>query len=248
MFLQKINTICLLIIALISSILVILSFFNAIPQLNINYYLLSLLLLSFIGIHLAILHLSQDDFRDEIKNLFNKVADKTVVENFQVYRDSNEIETALAKKIIEARNSICDLSWKIKISESFSSKNRQVAHSYMDNCISKASERISYREIFVFNDERRIDKLNRRISENKDGYSCGYFKEGSVVPRLQFVIIDNEEVFIFASSSNSPLCSFRDKNLSKIFQSYYESLWEVAIPIKIGPQINQNELENINKI
>ena len=46
----------------------------------------------------------------------------------------------------------------------------------------------------------QIKKLEQRLKENKSGYSCKYFKDDSDIPRLQFVIIDDDEVLFFASS------------------------------------------------
>ena len=115
----------------------------------------------------------------------------------------------------------------------------------MDKCITEVSDRITYREIFMFNDARRIDKLNRRLAENKNGYSCRYFKENSTIPRIQFVIVDDEEVFFFASASDSLLCSFQNRQLCQVFRSYYEALWSAAISIKDGPHIDQEQVAHI---
>jgi len=243
-FLRKIDLIILIIIAIVAGAITIIDFFN-ITSISPDYPLFTLFLLSMLAIHLIVSHFSQEDSRKEFSVLLTKIFNELRSSDLKVFNDSIEIETYLGKRMLEARKSICDLTWKAKISEGFSASDRQLSHGYMDKCISEASDRILYREIFIFNDPRRIDKLERRLSENKNGYSCRYFEDDTPIPRLQFVIIDDEEVFFFASSSESTLCSIRNKEFCKVFKSYYEVAWNNAIPIKDGPQIC---MEQVNKI
>jgi len=244
--LRRINILILSLIAIIASTLTILNFFNL--QIESNYPLITVFLLSMIGLHLIVSHFSVVDFQDKTNQALNNIIENKETNEYVEYRDSAAIESALAKKILEARISVCDLSWKAKLSEGFSARDRQVTHNYMDKCIAEASDRISYREIFTFGDKRRIEKLERRISEKSHGYSCRYFKESIDIPRLQFVIVDNEHVFFFASSADSTLCSFKSKQLAKVLLSYYEAAWNQAIPIKEGPNIREVVLLEIRKI
>jgi len=166
-------------------------------------------------------------------------------QNIKIFSDSVELETYLGKKIIDARKEVCDLSWKSKISAGFSIHKRRQSHDYYDKCVKNASEKIIFREIFIFNDSRRFQKLKKRLSEKKNGYSCRYYKEDSVIPRLQFVIIDDNEIVFFASSSNSLLCSIQSEELCMVLKPYYEEAWNNAIPIKEGSQIYQDVVDEI---
>ncbi|MBU2555053.1 MAG: hypothetical protein KKF98_11395 [Bacteroidetes bacterium] len=240
--LRKVDLIILVVIALVAIVLSVLDFFNLTGEISPNYPLFTLFLLSMVGIHLIVSHFSQEDFRSDTTTLLERIATGVSVADFRIFNDSIEIESYLAKRMIEAKKSICDLTWKSKISEGFSASNRQLAHGYMDKCITEVSDRISYREIFIFNDPRRVEKLERRLSEKKKGYSCRYFKDDTPIPRLQFVIVDDEEVFFFASSADSILCSSCSKELCRVFRSYYEAVWNVAIPIKDGPKIDENQV------
>ncbi|MGD8457520.1 MAG: hypothetical protein PVF83_14150 [Anaerolineales bacterium] len=243
--LRSINVILLVVIAVISGLLTVLDFFELIPEANRNYPLFTLFLLSMVGLHLIVSHFSQEDFRGDATNLLERISIGMSAIDYRLFNDSMEIESYLAKRMLEAKKSVCDLTWKKRISEGFSASNRQLAHTYMDRSIERTSDRISYREIFVFNDPRRVEKLERRLSENKKGYSCRYYESDTLIPRLQFVIVDDEEVFFFASAADSPLCSFRSKELSRVFRSYYEALWRSATPIKDGPRLHKNQLEKI---
>jgi hypothetical protein len=117
----------------------------------------------------------------------------------------------------------------------------------MERCISEASGRITYQEIFVFSDPRRVEKLQRRLAEAKSGYSCRHFRQETTIPRLQFVIIDDQEVFFFASSAGAPLASFRSNELCLVLRSYFDVAWAEARPIKEGPQVYKNELAHIHE-
>lgn len=244
-FFKKLDIIILGIIAFVSISFVIIDFFNILEEITLNYSLFTLFLLGMIGLHLIFYNISQEEFRSStsmsLKSIVKGITD------FKVFNNSIEIESYLAKRILEAKKSVCDLSWKSKISEGFSASDRQLSHEYMDKCIAKISERTPYREILMFNDPRRVEKLKRRLSEKKGGYSCRYFKENTIIPRLQFVLIDDEEIFFFASAADSPLCSFRSQELCKVLRSYYEATWSKAIPIKDGPKIFNTEVEFILK-
>jgi len=247
-FLRKVDLILLIIIALIASIVSILDFFNVIESGTMDYPLLTLFLVSMIGIHLIVSHFSQEDYQSQTIDVLNRLVQGLTAIDFREFRDSIEIESYLAQRMLEARKSICDLTWKRKLSPGFSAKDRQLSHTYMDKCIAEASERIPYREVFIFSDPRRVQKLVRRLSEDKPGYSCRYFREDPPIPRLQFVIVDDEEVFFFASSPNAPLCSFRSKELARVFKAYYEAIWQAAISIKEGDRVSLEEVERVKNI
>ena len=235
-------------IAFIAGTLTIMDFFKFKSISADNYPVFTVFLLSMVALHLIVTHLSNVDFQEKTNKALISINSGSNATEYIQYQDSASIESALAKRILESRISVCDLSWKAKLSEGFSAKDRQVTHTYMDKCIAEASDRITYREIFTFGDKRRIEKLERRIDENKSGYSCRYFNESIEIPRLQFVLVDSEHVFFFASSADSVLCSFRSKELAKVLLSYYEAAWNNAIPIKEGPNIIQKSLEEVRTL
>jgi hypothetical protein len=247
---RRIDELILILISVIAAGITLAHFFHLIeaPWLTEHYPLFTLLLLSLLGLHLIVSHYSEEELHTSITNLIQQVSHPQSGIQCRIFDDSAEMESYLGKRMIEARKNICDLTWKARISEGFSAKDRQVAHEYMDKCIAEASAHIPYREIFVFSDSRRIDKLERRLSEGKSGYSCRYFREDSLIPRLQFVLIDDEEAFFFATSANSPLVSFKSKELCLVLKSYFEAAWSQAKPIKDGPRIIQTEVAYIQKL
>ncbi|MBI1921484.1 MAG: hypothetical protein HYS23_10460 [Geobacter sp.] len=247
-FLRNIDIIILIFIAIAAGVLAVMHFLGLVDSMAEHSPVLTLLLLSFVGLHLIISHFSQEDFQKETNKFHQQIIDGLRDTKTTVFNDSIEMEAYLGKRMLEATKSICDLTWKSKISSGFSASTRKVAHGNLENCIKEASSRIDYREIFIFNDKRRVEKFERRLAENNSGYSCRYFKDDERIPRLQFVIIDNEEVFFFASSSDSNLCSIRSHEISKVFKSYYDAAWHSAIPLKDGHTVHSVEVEKVRKI
>ena len=139
------------------------------------------------------------------------------------------------KKIQAAKNKIEDLTWSHKLSKKVNLPSRKKVENEYENALTEASSRIYYREIFIFNKQSRLEKLKRRLKENKPGYACAYYQD-TKVPRMQFMIIDEEEV-IFASSGLPIRCALKHKQFAKAIAEYYETVWENATPIKDGNEI-----------
>ncbi|WP_344754072.1 hypothetical protein [Leifsonella bigeumensis] len=200
-----------------------------------------------IGLHLVARHVQDDEVTRATSELLKLVELNTRGKGLQVrlFASSIEIETYLGQRILTASKQVCDLSWKTSISSGFSTPTRQVAHGYMDKAISDASSRVNYREIFVFNDVRRADRFARRLKETHAGYSCRFYDDASLIPRLQFVVVDSKEVIFFASGPNSPLAAVQSEVIAQVFETYFESLWSAATPLKDGGQLQMGPISQI---
>ncbi len=239
----------LIIISIITIIINVIDFFDLFslgkPLFKIDYSIVMLVLLAFIGFHLGLVYLSNVKYQTDSELSLKQILKSVKTHDIRTFSDAVELETYLGKRILDARKEVCDLSWKSKISAGFSINKRKQSHDYYDKCIKNASEKILFREIFIFSDPRRFQKFKRRLSENKNGYSCRYYKDDSIIPRLQFVIIDDTEIVFFASSTNSLLCSIKSEELCRVLKPYYEEVWANAIPIKEGSQIHQDIVNEI---
>jgi hypothetical protein len=248
--LRKIDSCILGVSALAALVLCVLDFMHVIPEDKWKAPVLSLItlmLLASITIHLVVSHFIDEDFQAHATKLIEQMNVAISFGEVRTFKDSAEVEHYLAKRALEVK-SICDLSWKSKISEGFSSGHRIISHGSLDRSITEACDGATYREIFVFSDSRRIEKLERRLRENKDGYSCAYFRDDSRIPRLQFVILDEEEILFFAISPHSQLCAIRSPVLIKVFKPFFEEAWNKAAVIKEGPVVHQKEVEKIRKL
>ena len=244
--LRKIDLIVLIVMGLAAIVVTVLDYLHIIKDFKPES--LTVILLASLVFHLIVSHFVEEDFQTQSTRNIEQIKRGLSLGEYRIFKDSVEMEHYLAKRVFEAKNSVCDLSWKSRISPGFSAGHRQISHSNLDRCISEASERISYREIFVFSDKRRIEKMLRRISENKKGYSCSYYEDDSRIPRLQFVIVDEEEIFFFASALHSQLCAVRSLELCKTFIPYFDEAWSAAKIIKDGPQIRENEVRRMQNL
>lgn len=272
---KNFEVLLIVLISGLSLVVQILDFFGIPPSkygLNdINYPKYLIVLLSLLAIYL-VLRLSSNkeklrhiDFSDDgdggVIGKINKILNQTenlsvnteqlLSENskqqVKVFKDSSELQTHLALAIQNAQKEICDLTWKRKISTGYNVGKAKKAHTFYDDSISEISKEIKYREIFVFNDIRRFKRFEKRLSENPEGYSCRHYSDHKI-PRLQFVIIDDNEVVFFACSENSLLCSIKGNNITKIFKPYFEEIWKYGNKLIEGPKVFESEIDKLKKI
>lgn len=248
--LKKIDVILLLIISGFSITILVLDYFDILNKIeffkNLDYSILAVLILSTIGLHLGLSFITFQESENNKSKLLESLINDSNNIKVQLFENSFDLETYLAKRVYEAKSEVCDLSWKNTISPAYGIGKRKTSHQIFEKALADHSKSLVYKEIWMFNDERRVDKLNKRLRENKEGYSCRYFKEDSNIPRLQFVIIDNEEVLFFATNSNSLQCAIKGDNISKVFKPYFDEIWNKATPIKDGNKKYANEIQFIN--
>ena len=246
-FLKRLDLIILIVITLTGILIVIIDTFDIVKSElfdDVNYWKFSFIILSLIAFHLAYRFKENQDFREKTMNEINNVIKSLKGVKVIEFANSEEMETYLGKRLLEAKIEICDLSWKEKLSRRYSLVTRKKSRKSYDNSIAKISKSVLYREIFIFTDDRRKEKLKKRIIENYPGYSCSYFENSGDIPRLQFVLIDRHEI-IFASSSYPKLCAIQHKDLGAIFQAYYNQTWEKATPVIEGVNIIEREVSKI---
>jgi hypothetical protein len=249
--LRKVDLILLLIISIAAILISVIDTFDLFSLAHIlkalNYSLICLLVLGLIGTHLIISFINAEDHKEESLKKFDTLIASSDNIKIKTFEDSFELETYLAKRVYEAKHEVCDLTWKLTISSGFAVGKRKDSHNVYEKAVKEFSDKLIYREVWVFNDSRRVEKFNKRIKENKDGYSCRYYRdEINKIPRLQFVIIDDDEVIFFASSRNSILCAIKGKAICEICKPYFDEVWNNAIPIKNGRKIDQKEVDFIN--
>ena len=258
-FVRYVDSVLLCILSLASILIAVCDYFNWFQGVaaftNPNYITILIVLVSLIGIHLAVVHVERLPFRDSLDG-----GAKAILAGFhasatelirgirgasvRVFKDAAEQDLYLAERIRQAHVEVCDLSWKENISRESALSHRIKAHKSFEAALAKTAARIPYREVFVFSDEKRREKLKRRLAENVVGYSCRYFPDPGPVPRLQFVVIDKEEV-VFASSSYPRLCSITQAELAVIFQAYFEAIWNSATPLKEATQVYKDEVRTV---
>jgi hypothetical protein len=250
--LKNTDLILLLVISLYSIIITVFDLFDITTKVswlnNADYGMIAVLILAFIGLHLVISKIQSDKFQKESLGQSHEIITSLDGIYIKSFSNAQKMEEYLSKRILEAEEEICDLTWKNTLSLGINTKPRLKSQRQVESSINKRSKEVTYKEVFVFSNERliesRIKKLKTRIAQNNPGYSCRYYEPEKNIPRIQFVIIDKKEI-IFASSSFPKLCSVNHPSLAENFQHYFDQIWVNAIPLKEGTDLYD---ENISKI
>lgn len=194
----------------------------------------------------------QSTSNSKIDNLEKQLEDsvQTIVKSldgieFRSFDTGNELLTYITKRMTQAKSRIDDLSWSPAISWKHGlDTTRKLNQKYVEQTV-KASNKLLYREIFIFNRPGRIERLKQRLDENAPGYSCAYY-ESNNIPVIQFMIIDGEEI-IFLTDQFPHYFAFRHPEIVALFSEYYEVIWVNAAPLKLGETIVQEEVDKILK-
>lgn len=161
----------------------------------------------------------------------------------KLFDSGTELLQYVNQRLKQAQNQIDDLSWSPIIGLKSDLNTSRKAYQEYEEHITKASSKIAYREVMVFNHPARIENLQRRIAENAPGYSCSYY-ETPIVPLLQFMIIDRQEVIVLSDQFQTKF-ALRHPHIVKLFQEYYEEIWRNSTPIKIKTEIKSDVVSKI---
>jgi hypothetical protein len=159
------------------------------------------------------------------------------------FESGNEMMPYINERLLQACKQVDDLSWSPAVGLEYSLDTTQRLAAEYTERVSQVSQKVLYREVFSFNRPGRIERLKRRLRENAPGYSCAYY-EDIQTPVLQFMIIDNEEVFILSDQMQSKM-AIRHPYIVKLFAEYYEVIWKNATPIKTGTTTEEKLVQGI---
>jgi hypothetical protein len=171
----------------------------------------------------------------------------------QFFDDIVAVDLYISKRIGGATKSVYDFNWQDFIRKNPRPRNavdREYTENEMDKNIKsfcqKKKPRI-YKEIFTFSYINNIKKMQKHITYG-DCYSCSYYDNKlpeSQFPKLQYVVIDDEEV-IFVSSAYIPnLFSVKNKRIVSLFSYYFEQAWSFSKIIKDDQTIRCDVIEEI---
>jgi hypothetical protein len=177
-------------------------------------------------------------FRNEVREDQKRILQRLQGTDFRVFASSDEQVLYIASKINSAKESICDISWVDHWGAHRTSPERESADRAFDDALMRFAAHKPYREIFVFdskatpNRKVRIEKLKARAVDANNGYYCAYLAQADL-PRLQFIIIDNEVVLhCFDGESVDVRCSMQHPEFARLFRAYYTRLWRAAVILK----------------
>jgi hypothetical protein len=237
------------------SLLDFLGFLDGIPWLAHRIPTLTLLATGLIAGYLVLERRNQledmqadtDQRLEELSQLLSQ-STVTIIDSLEgvelrKFETGNDMLSYVNKRLLQARQRIDDLSWSPALGLEHSLEATQEIEAQYAERIGRVSQRIPYREVFCFNRPGRVSKLEKRLEQDAPGYSCAYYEE-TEVPLLQFMIIDDEEVFILSDQLQSKL-AIRHPYVVSMFSEYYEAIWNNATPIKVGTMIEKDVVERI---
>lgn len=185
----------------------------------------------------------------------SKITSYTIsqLDNTKVILQSiDEVDAYIAERIGQAKTSVYDFCWWDYNTEGpVIHRNPQLVKKLgadLDNSLckfcNKGGHRI-YREIFSLHSDANKQKLLEHIKIPKN-YQCAHYDTSTYkFPKLQFVIIDEEEV-IFASRFYPTHCIIRDKNIIDIMLNYFDQAWALAVKIREN-QIDEEFLTKVRE-
>ncbi len=158
-------------------------------------------------------------------------------------------------KISTANHKVDDLTWATFDKEGKLDAPRP---KYLEKIQMAADGGVNYDEIFIFQNKDsklhydRLKKLKYHYNKAKkhmrttSRYSCSYFaidELGFDFPRIQFTLIDNDEILFTSSANNNEKFRIKNSQLTKVFKNYYEQAWSLSEKLIVN-----GEIENEDKI
>ena len=214
--------------------------------------ILNLLLLSIITHFITLSFKTQSDSKEIIARIDD--IQSMVIQSIRGVEKRNflnitELDSYVAKRIKDAKFSVLDLNWQDF--REMPKSHYQINRNFTDNEIDKSIEsfckrkrkseeknKTIYEEIFTFpeTNKENLEKMKKRI-EYGEFYSCYYYETNNLkpilkFPKLQFVIVDNEEVIFASSEYNGDLCAIKDKKLVNICLNYFMQARTLSTIIK----------------
>jgi len=237
------------------SIADLLGLLDSIPWLAQRVSTITLLLVGFVAAYLvlerrSILSATYTDLRrhvdrinQQLDNNLHVIINSVEGVESRSFASGTDLLKYVNKRLLQARKSIDDLSWSPAVGLGQGLQVTQELNRLYEKRLTQVARRVPYREVFIFNKPERIEKLQKRLEQNLEGYACAYYAR-SAVPLLQFMLIDGEEV-IFLSDQFPVYVAVRHPDIVRLFVKYYEAIWQQAIPLKVGTQTYNENLEKI---
>lgn len=167
-----------------------------------------------------------------------------------VFNSRGDFAQAFADRIEKATR-VDDLVWSNVPTEAVSRKDLEAVSRYSStvNEVLRKPDTI-WREIAVLTEKRFQRSEGRILDKSIKGFNMGYVEMPfpDEIPRISFIIIDNEDVFLahLPGAENLRL-RIRHPEIVNYFAKYYEAMWKSCIKIKQGETVDYERLEEQRK-
>jgi hypothetical protein len=164
-----------------------------------------------------------------------------------LFADTKEMDIYYAGRIKSAKREILSLMWQDNIDDpvEFNPERRMRQEGIDQSICSFCKDRNKiFRELFTFSFPARYNFMRTRVGYGIN-YECRYSNNFSHsvkerFPKLQFRIIDDEEVIFASRAYHRHLCAIKDENLVGIMRIYFEMAWNTATRIAPAQDIEMN--------
>jgi len=249
--LENVNNILILLVSTIAILITLGDIFNFIIV-SLPYNKLIVIMLSLLGFYFVSSYLNSRKIQQHVEHTKSEILRELQRVNsssgihVKEFSDGNDLIKYFRARVLSAKKCVYDLSWSENYSSFHFLKESTEAHREFEYAVNQVTDKIIYKEIFIFSEEGRLEKCLNRISQNQPGYCCKYYNNNPI-PRIQFAIIDEEEI-IWGYPDKDADYVIKNPALVKILCEYFNEVWEKAIPIKNGKKIYNEEVEKIKCI
>ena len=225
----------------------------------IDYSFLACILLFAITIHFIASAFLEMDLMKKHQDISTKIdsSTKTIINSLKgveikLFDEIADVDIYISQRILSANKNVYDLNWQDFHKSNPNPRNpavKEYTESELDKSIKEFcadNKSKVYREIFTFSYQKNFQKMLTHITYG-DKYSCSYYDniKHPRFPKLQFVIIDDEEVIFVSSAYRPHFCAIRDKRIVSIFNNYFEQAWTLSKVIKDKYDIKHDIIEKI---
>jgi hypothetical protein len=247
------------ILGVLISILDLLGLFENVPFLANKITTITLLA---VGLVMGYLTLERRSKLDNIEHLIVNGTEQVIRSlkgvDVQRFVDTQEMYRYVVKRMQEAKRTIDDLTWGPAERGTTQAAEEAVEKYVQTISVVCSKKTIAYREVMSFSVYDRFNHLQRAktmLDKNLVGYRLRYYefaKEG-LPPLLLFMVIDSEEVILascrapFLPSEREIQLAIKHPDIVKLFQDYYDTIWQGAKVLKEGDRVEYATLEEIRK-
>jgi hypothetical protein len=105
---------------------------------------------------------------------------------------------------------------------------------------------VTWREVVVFRTRAHFEQELQLIQDAANiGYNLGFYPvptDAKTPPRVGFMIVDNEELFI-GYAANSKWLAIKHPDIVAVFSAYFYDIWREAEKIRVGIQVDNKKIE-----
>lgn len=247
-------------LSIIVSLLDLLGVLDSLPWLVGRTPALTLLVVGFI---IGYLVLERRSKLDRLEDLLSEGIERTIRSFDGVavkrFKDRREQFGYIVYRIRQAKEKVCDLSWgPTGLFEALirTGSDRQVFDDYLKAIEQICTEdKIEYRDVMIFPNLGRLNRAEVILSKKPFSYHLRYYdlfnEQGP--PRLIFMVIDSEEVILvsyrrpYLPVEEEIRLAVKHPDIVRLFQDYYNTIWQGAKVIKEGTRFEKNVLKEIRQ-